>query len=117
MAQYMTSPGPKPDPDAMAMAASAARPWLTRTALGAPVDPDVNNRRYSVSGDGGTASSPGASSPGVSSASALVAPPPAAAAETSSVYSSVSDTRTRTASTPMSRPSSNPVWSVAVTTS
>ncbi len=50
MAQYMTSPGPNPDPAAMALAWPAIRPWLTRTALGAPVEPDVNSRRYSASG-------------------------------------------------------------------
>ena len=53
MAQYMTSPGPNPDPRAMVLACPAMRPWVTRTALGAPVDPDVNSKRYSASGAGG----------------------------------------------------------------
>ena len=32
--------------------ARAARPWVIRTALGAPVEPDVNNNANSVSGSG-----------------------------------------------------------------
>ena len=45
MAQYRTSSAPNPAPLAIVRPASARRPWLTRTALGAPVDPDVKRRR------------------------------------------------------------------------
>ncbi len=63
MAQYMTSSGPNPEPRAMTLAWLAIRPWLTRTALGAPVEPEVNRRRYNVSGSTGPTGSgtPGAS--------------------------------------------------------
>ena len=41
MAEYRTSSGWK----GMRSAARAARPWDIRTALGVPVDPDVNTSR------------------------------------------------------------------------
>ena len=101
MAQYMTSSGPNPDPAAITLAWLAMRPWLTRTALGAPVEPEVNRSRYSTSGPG--------SSDGTS--------PSSVAAGRSGEYAGASQSRTRPGSTPVSRPSSSGSCAASVTMS
>src|ERR1035437_6224041 len=52
MAQYITSADENPKPPAD----RAILPWVTRTALGAPVEPEVNSSRARSSGDGANAS-------------------------------------------------------------
>jgi len=95
MAQYGTDRREQiPDDDAR-----AARPWVIRTALGAPDEPEVNNSAYRSSGPTG-ASTVGS------------APTPASR----DAYSAPVTSHTRSGARPRSRPASNatPAGSVRI---